>query len=686
LSALLLSFGLNHSSGQNIGKILSPLPNDTLLNGELFIVVEADTSLNIKPSKLNLTIDKLNYSTLIKYSGNMITALVMNPIKPGEHEIELKLYQDEGEYLSQKWTFCVFAESKMKHKYPEQYKELNRDKKNFEIKGSLSLSSKITDLSGNGAFLRQEPPQSQQVRADGTMSYRKLEFPFKFYYTNHENPLSPPRNRMMIGIKGKKAGIFLGDVNPSYDMLLLSGSRIRGAEGFVRIRNTKFSATHGEVNRKIEGKMEYWDIYQGFPPINMQKDSSYVIPGKYKRNLSAFNLEISPPNSGNKFRFTCVRSTDDVASIRFGGPAEQNIAGSINTIVEGRNKRFRADVGVAVSATTKDIRRGAVSPEEFSSTYKEELRVNPKGWENIFIVNSTTVPLTTKNATFLGMYANFHLNILKQHITIKLQRLGSTFESFGNPYLQNDRRNVSFQDQIPIWKNRISFMLQYRYNEDNLSKIKATTNTMQMAGASLTLITGNKAPRITGGYRIFLREGITVAKPELVNDTRITNYNAGINYNLTTRGFTHGLNVVFNRNIHEIHSPRISSDVNDVVNFCFTESLHEIFLLSVQYNHLLLASETSNLTEQQTIGLRLSYCTKNKKFRISAGGSQISSEATELSSESSRQMLSADGQYQFFKNATIKLQLGNSTYAEPGTAGNNFNELWGQVTLKYEFK
>lgn len=683
---LMISFFIINVNGQEIGKILSPNPNDTLLNGELFIVIDIDPTLNIKPAKLNLTIDKLNYSTLIKLSNNKITALILKPMKQGQHEIVLKYYLDNNEHLKQKWTFFTYNENKMKKKFPDQWNKHKQEKKTFEVKGSLSLSSKISDLSGEGAYLRQEPPQSLHVRADATIRYKKISFPFKIYYTNHENPLLPPRNRLMFGITGEKAGILIGDVNPSYDRLLLKGSRIRGAEAYVKFKNTKISIVHGEVNRKNEGRREYWDINQGFQPVNIQQDSSYVLPGTYKRNLSAFNIEMSPANSGNTVKFTILRSTDDVASIQYGGPAQQNLAGSLNSIIEGRNRRFRCDIGVSISATTREIRRGAISPEEYQSTYKAELRVNPKGWENFFIVNLTTVPLSTKNATFLGMYANMRFNILKQSITVNLQRLGSTFESFGNPYLQNDRRNILIKDCIPIWKSRINLMFQYRYNEDNLSGIKGQTNITHMAGSNLSLSFGQKIPKIKGGYRLYIREGISVKESFMVQEIHVTNYNAGISHIFKTGNFTHGFNIVFNRNIRECFLPRTYRNDNDVINFSISENILNRINLSLNYNHLLLANDTSSLTEQQMLGFIISYSTKNKKLKISVRGNQISSLKTEFYPESTRQNCSVDVQYNFFKNAIIKVQVGNSTYIEPVSGGKNYNENWAQLSLRYSLR
>jgi len=668
---------------QELGKIISPQINDTILNGELFIVVEVDPQLNINPSKLNLTIDKLNYSNLLKVVNNKVTALILKPIKQGKHDIVLKYYLDNKEFLWLRWSFYSFGENKLKRKSPEQWKKHSKNKKDFEIKGTVSLNSKISELTGEGAYLRQEPPQSQNVHANATIRYRKASIPFKFRYTNHENPLLPPRNRLMFGVKGNIAGIFIGDANPSYDRLIQNGSRIRGGEAFVKIRNTKISIAHGDVNRRTEGRLKYWDINQGFQPVNIQHDSSYIIPGTYKRNLSAFNIESNPANSENKFRFTLLRSTDDVASIQYGGPAQQNIAVSTNLLVGGRDNRYRFDMGVAVSATTKDIRRGAINPEEFHSTYNKELRVNPSIWEKIFIVNSTTIPLTTKNAPFVAWYVNSRFNILKQQISINLRRLGASFESFGNPYLQNDRRELVFRDIINFWKRNINLNLQYRYLEDNMSKIKSITNATQMAGANLSLAFGPKSPKLTCAYRLYIRQSTLIESLEIMRENHVTNYSAGIKYNFNTGGFTHGVNVVFNRNIRETVEPQKTGNKNDNINFNLNETLPFGLTLSVQYNHQLLANDTSNLTEQQIMGLSLSWSSKNRKLRISAGRRQVSAMETELYPESTRQITNISVQYKIIKNADIKFQFGNSTYIESMSVKKDYYEKWGQVSLRY---
>jgi len=678
---LILKF-LN-SYPQTPGGPLIPLSKDTIKNQELFIAFQLDTTIKFKPSNLSLFIDELNFSPLIKYKNNKLTALITNPLKPGKHTIKVIVITESGQSLKQEWDIFVVNENKMKKKYPEMWEKYKPKKKDFGIKGSASYSARFTDVTGEGAALRQEPPQTHEFRLDGGISYKNYTIPFKFFFTNHDKPGIPPRNRLMLSVKGKKAGIVIGDANPVYDKLVLNGSRIRGGEAYLTLRYLKISAAYGELNRSKEGSVAYWDVSQGFQPVNLQLDSNnYIKPGTYKRNLAAFNIELDPANSKNKFKFTIVRSSDMVSSIQYGGPAEQNIAFSLNSLTVGRENKWQMDVGAATSFTTRDIRRGAVSKEKFESTYKRELRVDPLFWEDIFIVNSTTVPTTTQDASFLGFYVNSKFNILKQNLVLNFERLGSAFESFGNPYMQNDRYNVMFQDRIPFWKRKINLMLQYRYNEDNLSKIKAIKNATHQIGSNLTMTLGPKLPTIIGGYRIYIREGISVDSSRVTQDVHVTNYSAGITYNLKTGKFTHSANIIFNRNSRENFKPVKSRNDNDVINFGFTETFPYGINFSFHYNHLLLANDTSDLTEQRTIGCRLSYMTANKKIKISAGGSQIYDKLN----QTTRQVASVDVDYIFVKNASIKIQFGNSTFENNLLIGRNYYENWGQLCIRYDLK
>lgn len=680
----ILSFaGTVPITGQEAGTIVSPAKGDTVKNGELFVVFDINPSIQFKPGDVNLFIDKLKFTPMVKLKKNRLTALILKPMKAGDHEIEIKVIDDNKDIHKQRWQYVVAKPHEKASGIPDT--EPEKDDK-VVVTGSLTADARIVDLSGEGAGLRQEPPETYNLRYQGGVRFKKLFFPVKIAYTNHESRLLPPRNRFMAGIETEKAGLYAGDVNPGYDRLLLNSFRVRGGEGYIKLRNVRLGIIHGEITRSREGEHLYWDMSQGFQPVNMQPlDSSYVQQGVYSRNLSAFNLRVEPANSGNKLRFTLLRSSDNTGSISYGGPAAQNVAASVNGLFVGRENRYKIDVTVAVSAKTADIRKGAVSKEEFDSTFHKELRINPLSLGNFFIVNSTTVPLTTKNANFLGFDARSRFNILKQTITIDISRLGSSFESFGNPYLQNDRFNVSFRDRVGFLKKRINLSVYYRYNEDNLSKTRALKNITHMGGTDIAFIISPKVPQIIAGYRIYNRQGKSVSEDVQVQDIRVSNISAGLNYNVITGNFQHRINISINRNIRENFMQGHSGNTNNTVNFTLVEEFPCRISLSAHYNQLLLANDTLTLAEYRTLGFRLGYLTKNKKLRVGVNGMEINSGDGSLYPGSVRYTGSAEVQYFLWENTSLKLQAGNSNYSEPDNDMRSYNENWALVSLKHSF-
>ena len=229
--------------------VYSPYPNDTVTDKELFISFSFSNVSDSYKSYVQLFLDDLDYSTLLKKGFSKYSALITQPLKPGKHTIKVRVITDKGQSLKQEWDIFVVNENKMKKKYPEMYEKYKPKKKDFSIKGSFSASTKFSDVTGEGAALRQEPPQTHEFRLDGGISYKNYTIPFKFFFTNHDKPGIPPRNRLMLSLKGKKAGIVIGDANPSYDRLVLNGSRVRGGEAYLALRNFRISAAYCELNR-----------------------------------------------------------------------------------------------------------------------------------------------------------------------------------------------------------------------------------------------------------------------------------------------------------------------------------------------------------------------------------------------------------------------------------------------------
>ena len=100
---------------------------------------------------------------------------------------------------------------------------------------------------------------------------------------------------------------------------------------------------------------------------------------------------------------------------------------------------------------------------------------------------------------------------------------------------------------------------------------------------------------------------------------------------------------------------------------------------------MLLSNDTSNFSKNNTYGIRLGYRTKNNKLRFSVGAMRVRSIKTDWLPESERSSISAIVNYEINKNFSVKLEGGNSGYIESDNTNRDYNELWGEVGLRYRF-
>ncbi len=538
-------------SGQDLGKVISPVPGDTVANGQLLIVFRLNPELHIKASSLDIIIDRVSYKYLMKTNGSKVSVLVTTPIKKGRKTIRINAKDKSGENLEESWSFIISGDKKQ-----------GEGIKQTKVKAFVETSSRFSDISGEGSALRQEPPITHQIKFRGNIKHGNIEIPMKMYITNHEKSYLPPRDRFFIGVKSKNAGVYFGDINPGYHRLLLNGTRIRGVEAFFQIRSFKLSLLYGTVNRPVEGLRLYYNSLQdpSFPPVNLQDiiytDSSmlgyYNDNGTYKRNVMAARFSLGSPNTNNKIHFVFLKSTDDTNSINYGGQAGQNVSFGIELETKSKNKRLKIDAGIAAAFTTRDIRYGVAAKETIDALYGIDLPIDPYKYRNLMVINTTTTIPSTKHTPFLSYYIKPEYRIANQKISAEVRWIGSDFQSFGNPYLINDRFIVSLSDRMRFFKDRLFLQIRLRHYNNNLTRSDTVTSNTDMIDASFNYLIKPNLPRLNGGVRRYFRSGKHTTTNERYSEYQISNYYAGIisifnlweinssltlNYNLNERDY-----------------------------------------------------------------------------------------------------------------------------------------------------
>ncbi|MBK9017119.1 MAG: hypothetical protein IPM82_25385 [Saprospiraceae bacterium] len=519
LSAIFFLLGEMLLAQKSPGKVISPMAGTTVPNEELFIVFQKNKELRWEDYTLQVHVDEVNLSTLVKTTGDLLTVLATHRMKAGEHKITVRFSAKATIPLVATWTFNVAGR---KNPLPAT---TQAGQPGFSMRSDLQLQSRLTDLSGPGQFLRQEPPGLHTVNFLGSAFHKNLEIPFRFYVTNQEKSSLQWRNTYMIGLKTKRLGLFAGDVFPSYQRHLLNGSKIRGGRAYVKLRNTTFDVSYGNIQRSLEGELRQYDVALGFPPVNLETSTGlFVVPGSYRRDVLAAQVRFDSKYTKGETSFSFLRGTDKTSSIQYGGPPGQNIVFGFGHKSTTKNDVLNLDFGVSISMTTRDTRGGAASSEEIEEVYGREPPVDPSRVESIFLLNASTTPYRITGFPSASAFANLRLNVLRQHFFHAVRAGGRRFLFLRNAVFDHgptdggSRRLGAFVEKAAHAFCKLSVLRQqpFRGKADHPSDRKpanlaAVQPQSRLASTSVFL---QRFPQERRGY-LFERNGAETHHPDL---------------------------------------------------------------------------------------------------------------------------------------------------------------------------
>ncbi len=685
---LLFLFSSFSLLAQNNAGILSPLPGDTVVSGQLLIVYRFPDSVQIVPASVQLTIDLTKRTKLLKTNGNKISLLELEPLTPGYKIVRIEAKSKKGKQLRAEWGFYVRGKT---------VTEINGKKTPKPvIRFDVETKSKFADVTGPGAELLQEPPSTQVLRLTGSVKTQKTEIPVKIHLTNFEDPSLQARNRFMVGFKTKRAGVILGDVYPQFQHLVLNNTRVRGASAYLRLNWLQMDAVYGTLRRSIEGVLRYYNSLENpeYAPVNLQvipnqNDSVIMIQGyytdsgTYRRNYIAGRLSLGSEKRNAWFRITMARATDDTTSINYGGAAAQNIVLGMAFDFMTKNRKFKLDMGLSSSMTTKDIRNGVATKEDFYNFYRMHLVFDPYDFRKLIVINTTT-NLETEHTPFLTWYVKSFLKTKNQHISVEARRIGSDYHSFGDPFLINDRLGAIFADRMRFLKNRLFVNLYYRYYKDNLTGICPATRYNNIVNASFSFKPADKLPGIVGGVNMYLRNYVNKNNPETNYKNNVRNVNLGLSYNFRILKSSTMTMVNYSNNFRKDRQSG-QNILNHLLNVSFMQDYTFGLNVALQYNFLLLTSGNTEYSKNNTYYFKIGYNTPNRKFGFFFNARRIYFMQTLFFPESLRSSFYLEFKYSPFSNFDISLEAGKSDYSEKQASGRNYNELWGMVSLHYNF-
>lgn len=655
------------------------MPDSVVKNGEIWIVCVVDPRLKILPGSVQMFIEGAEISPLIKVIGNTITILVLNKLRPDKYNVELRLRSESGKLYRKKWAFYVGNFQTFEDSVVEVRPVVQKNALKWHVKANLMADMRFYHIQDDGAYLRQEPAQTHDLRLNASIGNDRLTIPLKIYLNNHENKFLPFRNRFMSGIQTEKISLLAGDINLNFNRIALNGTSVRGLLFDFKIRSTEYSFFHGVINRPIEGEMLKYQEGSGFPPGNMLADSTYLREGTYLRKLSAMKIAFTAVD-GTKFNLMFLKSTDDSSSIRYGGQVSQNFVFGAGNVVKTKNNRFYADMHVALSLTTFDIRRGVYSKHMIDDIFGSDIPFFPEKWKWLMIFNSTTTPMTWKNRPPLAFYGDYRLNLLKQTFLLSYYRSGSAFFSFGNPFAVNDRRYMSFEDRFSLFKKKLIARMQYSYTTNNLSKIYFSQNNTHAGRFSFTYKHSSKFPVLDFSYRYYQRQNIAVLNDSLMSTTQLHNLVGGFSWNFSSGIFKHTLQLNYN---YYLRSVANASNTSQSINFYLNEQIQNKLLFSAYFNNFVMTNDSADLGIVNSMGAKLNLLFFQETLKICGGFNRIINPQSGLMEASDRLSYEFDIYLSLIKNMTFSIHTGYGYYREESLPIENYIEKWIFARLIY---
>src|SRR3989339_99442 len=253
-------------------------------------------------------------------------------------------------------------------------------------------------------------------------------------------------DNFLFNFYGKTAQIAFGDIQPSYNSLVLYGAGVRGLNISAIKERIGASVVGAESSKQVEGTETINGTFE-----------RYLYGGEIKQGLDILNAY---------FAVTYIQSIDDKGSINVKGPSLLPIK---NNVIGGTGYFELTDyVGIkgeyAQSDYWEDISSGSVKDNGLKAT-----------------LSLTNI----SNTSFIGSYS----------------RIEPDFRSLGAPSSTNDKEmyEVSTSYSIPDW---VGISAYYNISHDNLVEDSNKTTTNQNLISSSLSIQRPTIPMLTFGYSI----------------------------------------------------------------------------------------------------------------------------------------------------------------------------------------
>lgn len=655
--------------------IRSPLPEQTIADEEVFILVELEQGRPPDPASIDILINGVEYTSRAKITATSVSLLHSRALEPGRHEIQLRGRTLDGTEL-QKVTWYFFVEGEVSNGVDEPAAATPNRSRVPLLSGRTYIDTRNSDISGN-RNLRQEPARSYAIRADLEGEYGAFRFPIKMFVSTDETSSAQPRNRFLAGVESKHLTLLVGDTTPRFNSLILSGARSRGVHLSTGLTGVRLTANYGLLQRGVQGA-GVSDAF-GVDPLA-------GLNGSYRRTLAAMKLDFGTPRTV-LFSLSALKAKDDTASVNIGlEPLENLVAGS-DLKVKLLRERLQFESGAALSITTEDISRGAATKAEIDSLFDADIPIDPSDFAWLITLNTTTVPLRLDKLSSLAWYAGTRASSFGHLLSIEYRAVGSTFFSAGNPYLQANRNSLTVSDRFRHAGGAVSGVVRFQHYKTPDSEIGIDPALRSdMFSTQLNVAPNHEWPRMSVGFRLQLRERTGEDPQVLTTNSRLTTFSLGALYQLKTGDVTHGINLFGSRSQR---TDKINPG-SDNSSYALTASINEQLPWPVVLNlntTLVRVSYAALPSDQKwiSVGGTFGYRWSDPRLRVTTDLKYTHSAASSFSAATGRYGFSVRGRYDLDRSQSIELQAGVDTFRHDIDETLRYTERFVAVRHRYTF-
>ena len=667
-------------------KILSPMPGSKVKDGELFIAVQLTDSQTFRKTSVRLMMDDYVINYQAKVTDKKVTLLYLDHLRAGKHHIKMNSQTSDGGQLAVlEWDFEIakpVADSMQAA--PAQLK------KDYDITGFISLASRIDTATGPGKGLRQTPFANHEVSFNIEPRIKSVSFPISGYFTNTDYAYLQPRSKFRVGIKTNFLEAYYGDNFPMYDPVVISGIRVHGYEAILKLRRLTLSVVQGDLTRAVDGQILKVRKDTAFIPYNLRRDalrdSFYINPGVYRRSIIAARLNAGKEAEGSIFGISLLRAQDDTNSIKVGTAPKQNIAFGLDQAVISQNGVFRESAGFAMSMTTNDYSRKALTEDEIDTNLRQNTSINPAFFKNLIIINPSTEPLLPQRLSSASWFVKSSLKFLFNRLALDYHRTGPSYYSFGNPFMRNDIQEVSLADNMNFWKRRIGFQLKYMTNENNLYKQLTNRLVNNYYIASISFSPSPKLPQLFASFRENDRITTSYIESFYKITDKMLSYNGGASYRIPEgKSYATNLSVTYSGTVRNNSSLPDNNSRSDVIFATMQQSLAIPLILSVQYSKYNTTTvQGSILQKLNSYGGAISYNFKKPKITLGIAYNSNMNIATIYTSANSRNTLVLQYRQEISKHLNFTFEGGQSQYRDD-IPNNRYDDFYGTGGLNILF-